>query len=90
MSPEERELLEKSVALSLENNKMLHAIRRSMFWSRMTSYLYWILIIGVSIGAFYFLQPYLDKVVGLYNSISGTQQKINDSQSSLQDFLKKF
>lgn len=71
MSPEEREMLEKAVALAEENNKMLHAMRRSMFWSRVMNTLYWIAIIGVSIGAFYFVQPYVEKVMKIYDSVNG-------------------
>lgn len=71
MLPEEREMLERTAALAEDNNKMLHAMRRSMFWSRVMGALYWIAIIGISIGAFYFIQPYVDKVMKLYNSVSG-------------------
>ena len=70
MSPEERELLNRSVVLAEENNRMLHAMRRSMYWSRVMSIIYWILIIGISVGAFYFLQPYVNQVVKTYGSFS--------------------
>lgn len=89
MSPEERELLEKSVSLSEENNKMLHAMRRSMFWAHVSSVLYWLVIIGISVGAFYYLEPYVEKAMNLYNSISNVQQKLNTNSSSLGDLLKK-
>jgi len=71
MSPEERELLNRSVSLAEDNNKMLRSMKRSMFWAHVTSALYWILIIGVSVGAFYFLQPYVDEIVKTYGSVIG-------------------
>ena len=70
MSPEERELLNKSVSLAEDNNRMLHSMKRSMFWAHVMNTLYWILIIGVSVGAFYFIQPYIDQVVKTYGSVS--------------------
>ena len=66
MSPEEREMLEKSLALAEDNNKMLHAMKRSMMWSRVMSFVYWALIIGSAVGAYYFIQPYIDQVMGIY------------------------
>ena len=70
MSPEEGEMLKRSVALAEENNKMLHSIKRSMRMSRIMSILYWVIIIGISLGAFYFAQPYIDQVMKLYGSAS--------------------
>jgi len=70
MPPEEKELLEKSVILAEDNNKMLRSMRNSMRWGRIMTVVYWVLIIGISVGAFYFLQPYVDQVVKTYGSFS--------------------
>ena len=70
MTPEERELLEKSVALSEENNKILHSMRRTMHISTIMTFVYWVVIIGSAVGAFYLFQPYLDQFKGLYDSAS--------------------
>ena len=72
MSPEERELLNRSVSLAEDNNKMLRSMRRSMRWASVVRAIYWILIIGSAIGVFYFLQPYIDEVVKTYGSISAS------------------
>ena len=70
MSPEEKELLERSVALAEDNNKILHAMRRSMFWARVMSTVYWVLIIGSAVGAYYLIQPYIDQLMGVYGGAS--------------------
>jgi hypothetical protein len=31
--------------------------------------LYWIVIIGTAIGAFYFIQPYIDSLTNIYGDI---------------------
>ena len=65
MDPEERKLLERTLRLVEENNSMIHKMRRAQKWASFTRTLYWIVIIGVSIGAFYFLQPYINKMQSL-------------------------
>jgi len=90
MDPESKKLLEETFELEKENNKILRSIKHSMFWSRVMNTLYWLIIIGVSVGAFYFLQPYFDKILNLYNSVTGAQQKLDTENSSLQNLLKKF
>ncbi len=70
MNPEEKKLLEDTFALTQENNKMLHSLRRSMHIQRVMSIIYWVFIIGSAIGAFYLIQPYIDEFMGAYSSAS--------------------
>ena len=49
MTPEEKELLKRSVDLAEDNNIMLRAMRRSMRISRFMSIIYWVFIIGSAI-----------------------------------------
>ncbi|MFA5840791.1 MAG: hypothetical protein WC847_00755 [Candidatus Paceibacterota bacterium] len=90
MDPESKKLLEDTFALAQENNHMLHKVRNVQKWATFWQMLKIFIIIGVALGAFYFLDPYLNKIVEVYNSISGTGQKFNDTNNSFQDFLKKF
>jgi hypothetical protein len=76
MSPEERELLNRSVILAEENNQILRAMKRSLLWSRIMNVFYWVLIIGISVGAFYFLQPYLDQVMKTYGNVSNALKNL--------------
>jgi hypothetical protein len=89
MDPESKKLLEETFALAEENNKILHSMRRSMRLARVMSVLYWVIIIGISVGAFYFIQPYFNKIMDLYSSISGAEQKSNGGGNIVQDLLKK-
>ncbi len=67
MDPEERELLQRSVALAEENNKMLHSMVRSQRIASIFRAIYWVFIIGSAIGAYYVLQPYLSQLMGVYS-----------------------
>ena len=85
MDPESKKLLEETYSLTAENNRMLHSMKRSMLWSRIMSVLYWILIIGISVGAFYYIQPYLNQAMDIYNSAKGD---LNNVGSLLKNFQK--
>ena len=67
MSPDERKMLERAVALSEENNDILRSVRRSMRLSNFMSLLYWVFIIGSAVGAYYLIQPYINQIAGGYD-----------------------
>jgi predicted MFS family arabinose efflux permease len=88
VSPEPEKLLEETYQLAKENNKMLRRVRGVQKRQALWSVLKIVVVIGLALGAFYYLEPYLNKILGLYNSISGIEQKINSS--SLKSLLDKF
>lgn len=60
--------------LAERNNEILQKLYRSMMWSRVMWVLYLVIIIGIAIGAFYFLEPYWDTVMEAYDSVRGQIQ----------------
>ena len=80
MSPEERELLNRTVALTEENNKMLHSVLRSMRIARIMSLIYWVFIIGSAIGAYYIIQPYLGQLISVYGGAGDVLKTFDTSQ----------
>ena len=83
MDPESKKLLEETFRLTEENNKILHSLRRSMHIQRIMSILYWTLIIGSAVGAYYFIQPYIDQLIGIYG---GAKSGLDDFGSMLDSF----
>lgn len=77
MNPNEKELLEKTYELEKENNKMLRSIRNSGRWSLVFRIFYWLIIIGLSVGAFYFIQPYLQSLMDTYSNVQDSIGNIN-------------
>ncbi len=71
MSPEEKSLLERTYKMTEENNIILKSIRRSARVGTVMRILYWIVILGLSYGAYYFIQPYLQNVMGMYDKVQG-------------------
>ncbi len=67
MTPEERELLNQSVVLAKENNKMLRSMVRSARIASLLRVIYWVFIIGSLVGAYYVVQPYLNQILDAYS-----------------------
>jgi hypothetical protein len=86
MTPEERSLLERTASLVEENNKILISLRRSGRWSLAMRIGYWAIIIVLSFGAFYFIQPYVQMMTGL---VGGGTNAGGQSQSDLLNSLLK-
>jgi hypothetical protein len=72
MSPEERSLLERTYKMAEENNTILRSIRRSNRFGLVMRLFYWALIIAASYGAYYFIQPYVNTVLSLYDQVQNT------------------
>jgi hypothetical protein len=89
MDPESKKLIEETLALAKENNKMLHKVRRVQKFSAFWQGLKILVIVGVAFGLFYYMEPYLNKIINLYNTISGTEQKLNNN-GYVSDLLNKF
>ena len=95
MTPEERSLLERTHKLVEENNEILRSIRRSTRFSLALKITYWAVIIAVSFGAYYFIQPYLETMLGAYSQVQGglmgLQGNLDAAQTaagSLRDLLQ--
>ena len=59
-------LLEKNLKLSEDNNKLLLKLHNIQKWTLISRVLYWLILIGIAIGAFYFIQPLISNLTGIY------------------------
>ena len=89
MTPEERELLHRSVKLAEENNDILRSIRRSMRLARIMSIIYWVVIIGSAVGAYYLIQPYIESITGLYGGAKNTAGDLSGSVERIKELLTR-
>ena len=87
MTPEERSLLERTHELAKENNELLRNLKRRARLSNVMKILYWVVIIGISLGAFYFIQPYVDMVRGLTGGSSTKENNSNSYAQQIKDLL---
>ncbi len=71
MEQDEKDLLQKTYDLAKENNHILKGIRSSNRWASFFRFLYWLILVGISVGAFYFAQPYVNNLLNAYSKLQG-------------------
>jgi hypothetical protein len=87
MDSEIREINEKLGELQEmleENQRMVKVLYTKAKWATALSAVKWILIIGVTIGSFYYIQPLIEKFMVVFDSISG------NSTTGLSSIFKNF
>ncbi len=67
MDPEDKKIIRENLEIAEDNQKMLKKIRRSMLLGNFTRVIYWVIIIGASLGAYYYIQPYIDSARDSFN-----------------------
>ncbi len=81
MTPEEKDLLQKTFSLSQENNEMLKKMKSSQRLSGIMRWVYWILIIVLSVASFWLIQPYINSLQDAVN-IGDTGTSVSPATSS--------
>ncbi len=76
MDPELAKILKETWRLSKENNEMLHKVRGVQKRDALFGFLKWLFIIGLGVGSFYFLQPYIDLVKDFVDQTGATINKV--------------
>lgn len=71
MNPEERHLLERSLKLSEENNKMLKKMQRIHRWAVVWGFIKAALVIVPLVIGYFLLQPYIEEARGNVSQIQG-------------------
>lgn len=88
MTPEERQLLIQTNRLVEENHAMLRKMRRAALWGRAWHLLYWLIIIGISVGAYFYVQPYIDQLLNLYGGVKGDVKAVQGVAGQLGELGK--
>jgi hypothetical protein len=88
MTPEERELLEKTYRLAEDNNDMIRRLYRSYRWGRYMKIAYWAVIIFLSVGAYWLIQPYLNQMMSIYGTAGETIQNLHNATTNAQSLFQ--
>ena len=78
MNEQERKTLEEVAALSRENNAMLHKLLGAQRLATLWKVVYWLVVVGAMIIAYFALQPYLTALIKIYSG-----QDVNQVMDSL-------
>jgi len=77
--------------LTLENNRLLHKMRRSVLWGRFFTIVWWLLIVAISGYTYYvYAQPYVQKIEGLYAQLGQTNAQAQTLSSEVSSFFGNF
>lgn len=78
------------LALTRENNKLLRGLYKSMVLSRTLSTIYWFVIIGSMVGAYYYLQPVVTKYFNTYETLMNMVGKIENGGNVVSGGIQKW
>lgn len=86
MDENERELLEQTYELAKDTNDKVSRLYRSHKWGRAIKIFYWVAIIGLSVGAYWLIQPYVEQLGQVYGGLSNKVNSIHEASQNLLDF----
>ncbi|MEK7136335.1 MAG: hypothetical protein AAB821_01965 [Patescibacteria group bacterium] len=76
MDEETKSLLEESLAIGKDNRRMLKKLLSYRRLEAIYSVLKWVIVLGIGLWTYYYLQPYLDQVLAAYNQLNGVFQNL--------------
>lgn len=86
-----RDDLDEIKEMVVENNKMIRRLHTAYRISYTVSIIKWVIIIGFTLGTFYYIQPYLENILKLYGSINSLTGGVeNNGGIDILNALKKF
>jgi len=85
MEPDVKQLLEENLKLSKDNNELLNKLYRIQRWAQITRILYWVIIILVALGAFYYIKPLLGNLLNVYTGGVSGIDNIGEITNKLKD-----
>jgi len=68
-----------------KNHQILTRIRRTQRNGQYFKIFYWVLILMLAFGSFYFIQPYLSQLLETYTGIQTTQEQLQNSIPNLKN-----
>jgi hypothetical protein len=65
------EKIDKLTALSEENQRMIRNLYQRARMATVFIFIKWFIIIGITVGSFYYIQPLIENMVNIYGGLSG-------------------
>jgi hypothetical protein len=86
---QEDDTLQEILELTKENNKILKGLRSAQRWNQFKSTLYIIILAGLAIFGYYYIQPYYETVSDTYLQIQTSMQDIQNVGNQIGDLVPK-
>ncbi len=78
MDAEAKGLLQRLVTLTEENNTILKKLHRAQVWNRIFFIVRVVVFILISLGLYYYVNVYFDRIRNFYNQTTGSVQSFGD------------
>jgi len=90
MDHEDKERLKRVLELAEKDHNMVRKLYSAMRWGRVLKIIYWVAILGIAVGAFYFLQPFFESLVEVYKSLGSSVEGLRESFGGVQEQVDRF
>jgi predicted PurR-regulated permease PerM len=92
VDPADRDLLQKSLLIAEDTNRTVHKLRRGMWWGRLTTVLFWLVITVGPVMAYYYyfptyVKPYIEQIKQLTSQVQQGSQQAQNYQNQLSNFF---
>lgn len=71
--------LQEILELSRENNHLLKGVHRRARWGMFFWILRWAIVVGILFGAYYYVEPYVEKATSTYRKTTDTIKNLQSS-----------
>ncbi len=83
-----KELLQANLKMATENNNLLRKVYKVQRRAQIFKIIYWIFVIAIALGAFYYINLFIPQFMKFYNSVGGLTTSFPDI-SHLADLLNQ-
>lgn len=96
LDPELKDLLQKNLEASKETLDVVKGMRSTQRWGSFFVVVKWAIIIAISFGSYYYIQPYLNQMLDAYgvlnnslNDLQETTKGLSNTASSTGDAMNR-
>jgi len=70
--------VEELKSLTQDTNRVVHKLRRNIWWGRLWTIIWWAVILGLTGASYLYLQPYIQKATAAYGNVKGFQLQVEN------------
>lgn len=78
-----KNLIRENIRIAEDNNRLLRKIVSASRWARIFKLIYWIIIIGSMVGAYYYIQPVFINMLDTYQGLVSEVQNIQKASKAV-------
>jgi len=83
MDEYEKELMRKNLEVSQESLKILKKMNRARLVGRVFHALKWLVIIGISLGSYYYIEPYLRPIINTFSGAASGVERVGPTGEAI-------